>query len=185
MSTQMQIKSSESGIVRVFHIDLPREAVERFTTQAGTGEWPLQYALGAKSLRNTFVEVVNLRDLGDMPLSEYLRSAHDVSETELKDVRQRLDSMTGHVLILPSQAFNQTAQDLAIATPLRWVGTFNEPKPTHAGTALQSDAAKGRLDTSAEPPRPKRKDGTNQLAVIIGALLIFAIAIIFTKFAVF
>jgi len=70
MSTEMHIKSSERGVIRVFHIDLPREAIERFTTQAGTGEWPMQYALGAKSLRSAFVEVINIRDLGDMSLSQ-------------------------------------------------------------------------------------------------------------------
>lgn len=185
MSIQMHIKSSESGVVRVFHIDLPREAIERFTTQAGTGEWPLQYALGAKSLRNAFVEIVDLRDLGGMALSEYLRSAHDVSEADLGKTRQSLDGLKGYVLILTSQAFNQTAQDLAIATPLRWIGTFNEPKPANMGTAIQSDAAKRSSDKPMEPPRPQRKDGTTNLAVIIGALLVFAIAIIFTKFVVF
>ncbi len=103
--TQMEIKSSESGITRVFHINLPLEAIERFTTQAGTGEWPLQYALGATKLRSSFVEVVNLRDLGEMPLSTYLRQGYELSGDDLKLSARELDSLTGHVLVLPSQAF--------------------------------------------------------------------------------
>lgn len=170
MSTQMHIKSSEQGVIRVFHIDLPREAIERFTTQAGTGEWPLQYALGAKSLRSAFVEVINLRDLGEMPLSQYLVNAHDVSGPEFEQMRGRLDALEGHVLVLPSQAFNQTEQELSISSPLRWIGTFNEPKAATRGAPVKSDSAKGS-GGGASAPRPQRSGSALWFVVVLFFLI--------------
>lgn len=183
MSTKMHIKSSERGVIRVFHIDLPREAIDRFTTEAGTGEWPLQYALGAKTLRSAFVEVIDLRDLGDMSLSDYLASAHDVSGEAFAEMRARLDNLKGHVLVLASQAFNQTEQDLTVSAPLRWIGTFNEPKPAGRGAPMQSDAAKRSEIDPSEPPRLVSKRKGPNAAVVIGFLLVGAIALIFARFA--
>ena len=174
----MHIKSSERGVIRVFHIDLPREAVERFTTQAGTGEWPLQYALGAKSLRPAFVEVIDLRDLGEMTLSQYLSNAHDLSSKELDAMRDRLNALTGVVLVLPSQAFNQTEQDLTISTPLRWIGTFNEPKPTATGAPVHSDAAKG-VGSGAKAPRSNKSGSA--LWFVVGLFGLIASGIILAK----
>jgi hypothetical protein len=179
MSTRMHIKSSERGVVRVFHIDLPREAIERFTTQAGTGEWPLQYALGAKSLRSAFVEVVDIRDLGDMTLSQYLSNAHDVTGQDFEDMRARLDELNGHVLILPSQAFDQTEQHLAIASPLRWVGTFNEPKPAGSGAPIRSKSAAGTIGQSG--PSRSQKSNTG-LWVAVSLFVLIAVGIILAKF---
>lgn len=166
----MHIKSSERGVIRVFHIDLPREAVERFTTQAGTGEWPLQYALGAKSLRQAFVEVIDLRDLGEMPLSQYLINAHDVSGPDFDATRTRLDALTGFVLVLPSQAFDRTEQELTISSPLRWIGTFNEPRPTTQSAPVRSASAQG--STSGASAAEPRQSGSALWFVVVLFVLI-------------
>ncbi len=171
----MHIKSSERGVIRVFHIDLPREAVDRFTTQAGTGEWPVQYALGAKSLRAAFVEVVDLRDLGEMSLSQYLVSAHDVSGADFDKMRPRLDQLTGFALVLPSQAFDQTEQDLTIAAPLRWVGTFNEPKPAPGGAPIRTTSAKGIVGT---PKGGVQKTSNTAIWVVIGLFFLVPLAVV-------
>ncbi len=175
--TQMEIKSSESGITRVFHINLPPEAIERFTTQAGTGEWPLQYALGATKLRNSFVEVVNLRDLGDMPLSTYLRQGYGLTGDDLKLSARELDSLTGHVLVLPSQAFDNTAQVLTIGMPLRWVGTFEEPGRSKAKLPLSAESAKGVLE-GALGQAGESTGRSRLLTLIMAGLAILIIAIL-------
>ncbi|MEC3862734.1 aspartate carbamoyltransferase catalytic subunit [Mesobacterium sp. TK19101] len=145
MSDRMDIRESDAGIVRVFHLDLPPEAIERFTVQAGTGEWPLLYGLGAKKLSASFIDVVRIRDLEDMPLTSYLHQAHGIPEDQLRDNAGQLNRLRGHVLILPSQAFAHTAQSLTIRTPLRWVGTFQEIRPTRAKAPLRSKSARGSI----------------------------------------
>lgn len=141
--TRMQINGSERDTVRLFHLDLPREAVERFVTQAGTGEWPLKYGLGAQALREAFVDVVDLRDLGEMPLSQYLVAAHGASGEDFTSSKPQIDGLRGHVVILPSQAFDTVSQELNIATPLRWIGTFAEVKGKPRGAKLSAATALG------------------------------------------
>lgn len=181
MSTSMHIKSSEHGVVRVFHIDLPKEAVQRFTKQAGTGEWPVQYALGAKSLRASFVEVVDIRDLGDMPLSQYLSKAYDLTGKEFDALRPRVDALKGHVLVLPSQAFDHTEQNLTISAPLRWVVTLNEPKGTPTGAPIISESAKGIVggQSADEPPV-----GGPAFWLVVGGFSILVFGIIAAKFLI-
>lgn len=179
MSMTMHIKSSERGVIRVFHIDLPREAIERFTTQAGTGEWPLQYALGAKTLRSAFVEVINIRDLGDMSLSQYLINAHDVTGPEFQAMRSRIDALTGFALVLPSQAFDHTEQDLTISNPLRWIGTFNEPKVATIATPIHTKSAKGVVGTVSGGAQSRSNTG---LWVVVGLFVLIPLAIIVARF---
>ncbi|MFD1344164.1 aspartate carbamoyltransferase catalytic subunit [Litorisediminicola beolgyonensis] len=141
----MDIPSSESGTVRLFHLDLPPEAIERFTAQAGTGEWPLQYALGADRLRPGFVEVISVREILPMTLSSYLAEAYGLGGEEFRGARSQIDALTGHVVIVPSEAFGHQAQTLTVASPLRWIGTFSEPQGTRAQGKVRSKAAEGHV----------------------------------------
>lgn len=147
--TQMQINGSDRDTLRLFHLDLPREAVERFVTQAGTGEWPLKYALGATRLRPTFVDIIDIRDLGRMPLSAYLAEAHGATGADFAQMRPQIDALQGHAVALPAQAFDNTSQALSIAMPLRWIGTFGEVRPRAKGPALRSASAKGAAGSGA------------------------------------
>lgn len=166
----MHIKGSERGVVRVFHIDLPREAMDRFTTQAGTGEWPLQYALGAMSLRADFVDVIDIRDLGEMTLSQYLATAHDITGAEFENMRAQLDALTSFALVLPSQAFNQTEQHLTISSPLRWMGTFNEPQAATIAAPIHTESAKG-IGGGASAPAPKTNTSVVMLVLVLFGLV--------------
>ncbi|MBN9890046.1 aspartate carbamoyltransferase catalytic subunit [Salipiger abyssi] len=155
--TAMQINGSESGVVRLFHLDLPPEAVERFTTQAGTGEYPLQYALGASRLRPAFVDVVAIRDLGNMSLSAYLGEAYQLSGEDFRQMAPRIDALRGHVVILPSQAFDHVSQELSVASPLRWVASFQEETAKPRGPALRSKSAAGTLSGAPARATPGRR----------------------------
>jgi hypothetical protein len=148
---QIEINGSDSGTLLVFQLDLPGEAVERFTVQAGTGEWPLKYALGATTLRNGFVDVVDIRDLEQMRLSQYLTEAHNASGDAFNADRNRLDALTGHLVILPAQAFDNTSQTLRIAPQLRLIGSYSEATGKSAGPKLGSASAKGLLAHGKSP----------------------------------
>ena len=172
--TTMQINGSETGTVRLFHLDLPPEAIERYTTQAGTGEYPLQYGLGAKRLRPAFVDVVAIRDLGDMSLSAYLAEAYQLAGADFRDMRQRIDALQGHVVVLPSQAFDHVTQDLTVANPLRWVGTFREEAASGRGPTPRSKAAHSRPagDTADKAPSDRRMPPLAMTALGVLAVLV-------------
>ena len=166
--TRVDVNGSDTGTVRVLHLDLPPEAVERFTQMAGTGEWPLKYALGAKRLREAFVDVVSIRDLGEMPLSRYLSDAYDVQARALGDDRARLDALTGHVLVLPSQAFDATSQTLTISPPLKLIGSYAEARPAAKGPKVTSKSARGQGSDGA--PGPTSRGNSGLLKLILAAI---------------
>ncbi|ETA51819.1 hypothetical protein [Ponticoccus alexandrii] len=173
----VEINGSDTETLHLFHLDLPPEAVERFTTMAGTGEWPLKYALGATALRPAFVETVRISDLGPMPLSRYLAEAHGLSETALAADRATLDAMTGHVVILPPQAFDNTTQTLSPAAPLTHVGAYGGPAPKGRGAPLRSAGAEGSL-TGKTPDGAGRGSGTLLKLLLAGIAVVILLVLL-------
>ena len=155
MST-IEINGSETEQIHLFHINLPPEAIERFTVQAGTGEWPLKYALGATKLRTDFVDVVAISDLGQMTLSNYMTTAHNATGTAFDEARARIDALTGHVLLLPTQAFAHTSQTLTIGAPLKYVGSFAETRARKPGPRVRSASARSPASGGANGAKPAR-----------------------------
>lgn len=140
--TTMRISGTERDVLRLFALDLPEDEAQRFVTQKGY-VWPLRDALGADRLRTDFVDLVRVADLGEMPLSQYLREAHGVTDESLAGLRDRVDALEGFVIALPAQAFDGTTQTLEVRAPLRWIGTFGEERAEPAGKPLRSEAARG------------------------------------------
>lgn len=166
---ELRIKGSERDVTRLFALDLPPEAAERYVTEAGTGEWPLRAGLGATRLRAGFVDAVRITDLGEMPLSQYLIEAHGVAEAEIAPHRAQIDALRGMVVILPAQAFGGEAQVLQVASPLRWIGTFGEVAAARPAPALQSESAKE--SGGRKPPSDAAMSG--RVATIV-LLVLFA-----------
>lgn len=174
--TQVQINGSDGNTLHVLHLDLPPEAIDRFTKMAGTGEWPLKYGLGAKRLREGFVDVVSIRDLAEMPLTHYLASAYDVSTRALGPDKTRLDALKGHVVVLPPQAFDATSQTLTIASPLTLIGSYAEARPAPKGPKLKSRAAHGQGAGGA--PAGGGSLGNSVLLKIVLAALALILALV-------
>lgn len=166
--TQIPINGSDTETVHLLHLDLPPEAVERFTTMAGTGEWPLKYALGAEKLRPGFVETVRIRDLGAMSLSQYLSEAYGLPSKALAVDRAEIDALEGHVVILPPQAFDNTTQTLSPAAPLTHVGAYGAPAPKGRGAPLRSAGAEGSLTGKPAPEGAGRGSGTLLKLLVAG-----------------
>lgn len=174
--TKVQVNGSDRTTLYLTHLDLPPEAVERFTQMAGTGEWPLKYALGATRLRESFVDVVAIRDLGEMTLSQYLSAAYDVPARTLAQDRNRIDALKGHAVVLPPQAFDGTSQELTINPPLALVGRYGEARPTARGANPMSRSARGQ--GGGRPPARRGSGNSPVLKLILAAVaLILALVL--------
>ncbi|WP_420327788.1 aspartate carbamoyltransferase catalytic subunit [Mameliella sp.] len=174
--TKVQVNGSDRTTLYLTHLDLPPEAVERFTQMAGTGEWPLKYALGATRLRESFVDVVAIRDLGEMTLSQYLSAAYDVPARTLAQDRNRIDALKGHAVVLPPQAFDGTSQELTINPPLALVGRYGEARPTARGANPMSRSARGQA--GGRPPARRGSGNSPVLKLILAAVaLILALVL--------
>lgn len=56
MSDRIEIRESESGVVRVFDVNLDRAEAETFNRR--NGSWPLRDALGAETLDPHHVDLI-------------------------------------------------------------------------------------------------------------------------------
>ncbi|WP_101065540.1 aspartate carbamoyltransferase catalytic subunit [Roseovarius salinarum] len=147
MSETVEVKPGEHGTVRVFAIDLPAEDVSAFA-EPQDDAWPLRDALGSAHLDPDQVEVIALDDLAGLGLSAYLSEGHRIPDNQLADMKARLDSLRGHVLVLPSRAFGGQAQTLTPRAPLRLVGTFFEEGDRVKFEPLPAGGARGTLAPS-------------------------------------
>lgn len=172
MNDVIEVRSTDKDTVRVFHIDLPSNAIERFTQRAGTGEWPLQYTIGALYLRDAFVDVVPIRDLGGMRLSKYLAEAHGVDGSELKAHAGRLDAVAGYVAILPSQAFDSKDQTLVVRNPMRWIGSYSMSTAKTIIPPLRSSSAAWTINGSAANPKRRRQSMNKGLLALAGFIIL-------------
>lgn len=179
--TTLQINGSDTTTLHLFHLDLPPEAVERFTRSAGTGEWPLKYTLGAETLRESFVDVVAINDLGGMPLSQYLAEAYDVPPRRLGSDAARIDALEGHAIVLPPQAFEGVSQTLTVAPPLELIGSYGEVKPTAQGAKLAAESAHGSSGGGA--PVGQSRGNSRLLKLILAVVAVILVVVIWMALA--
>ena len=163
MSTVLDIAAKEAHVVRVFAV------VEE--ADAPLEDAAVLKALGAEgTLRSEEIELFDLTDLQDMPLSEYLTEGHGIAASDLKDMRGQLDGLTGRVLILPSRAFQGQAMKMRVGGALRLVGRFEEDVSPVSFDPLPAGGAHGTV--AGTPVPAKAPSGMRRAALALVALLI-------------
>lgn len=165
MTTRLDIPAQEAHVVRVFDV------VEK----APLDDDDVMAALGAEGdLRSTEIELFDIADLGDMPLSSYLAEGHGIAGDELREMRGQLDALSGRVLILPSRAFGGAAMTLRTGSALRLVARLEEDVAPAQFDTLPAEGARG---SGATPPGPAQP-GMRRAALALVALLIAVAALV-------
>lgn len=127
MSSSMNVPAHESGVIRLFVLDLPEAQISEFKTTKylyDETKWPLKDALGATYLDEDFIEVFPVSDLEGLGLAGYLITGNDVPSDQIDQMRNQLEQITGHVVLVFSSAFGDFAQTLRPTSPLRHIATF-------------------------------------------------------------
>ena len=164
MTTRLDIPAREAHVVRVFDV----------AETARLADADVMAALGAEGdLRTGEIEIFDVSDLGDMPLSTYLAEGHGIADAQLRDMRGQLDALVGRVLILPSRAFGGAAMTLRVGAPLRLVARLEEDVPPAQFDTLPAEGARGSGRTPAGPAQP----GMRRAALALVALLIAVAAL--------
>jgi len=165
MTTRLDIPAHEAHVVRVFDV----------VETAPLDDKDVMAALGAEAdLRTAEIELFDISDLGDMPLSTYLAEGHGIADAELRDLRGQLDALSGRVLILPSRAFGGAAMTLRVGAALRLVARLGEDVPRAQFDTLPAEGARGSGKTPAGRPQP----GMRRAALALVALLIAVAAVV-------
>ena len=158
MSTRLNIPAQEAHVVRVFDV------VE--AADAPLSDAEVLAALGAGGdLRTEEIELFDLSDLQDMPLSTYLAEGHGIADAELAGMRGRLDGLGGRVLILPSRAFGGAAMTLVPGAALRLVGRFAEEGTPVSFDALPAGGARGAVPAAGRASTPQ--PGLRRAALVL------------------
>ncbi|MBA83400.1 hypothetical protein ACSSNL_00695 [Thalassobius sp. S69A] len=154
MSDRIEVPASETGVVRLFAVDLPADEIEDFADFEREGALMIS-ALGVYDLNPSCVEIFPVAQLDDMGLANYLIEAYSIDPADLKDDRTFLNNIRGHVALVSSGAFRGKAQTLRPYHPLRWLGTWSEPRPQLDLSPIPSDAARDTLGTTGPAERPR------------------------------
>ena len=175
MSDTIQISSRETGVVRVFAVDIPAGQIAAFT--ARNGRWPLREALGADALDPEYVQVFDVADLAGVGLPAYLTEGHAIPEDQIAPMRARLDTQGGTVMVITSRAFAGEQQVLTPRAPLRLIGSFSETHMPVTFGALPDASARPQQSEVAPAPRKTPSDAAISGRVAMGALLVLAVLV--------
>jgi hypothetical protein len=172
MSEKIQIKATETGIVRVFAVDIPAGQIAAFT--ARNGSWPLSEALGAKTLDPAHIEVFDAADLTGVGLPGYLIEGHAISEDQIAPMRARLMAQEGTLMVVTSRAFEGTAQTISPRAPLNLLATFTEARdPITFGALPDASARTPEYEpTSEDAPQPKAPSNAAVLGRVATVVLL-------------
>lgn len=177
MSDTIQISSRETGVVRVFAVDIPADQIAAFT--ARNGRWPLREALGAEALDPEYVQVFDVADLAGVGLPAYLTEGHAIPEDQIGPMRARLTAQNGTVMVITSRAFAGEQQVLTPHAPLRLIGSFSETHTPITFGALPDASAQPRQPEVAPAPAPRKtpSDAAISGRVAMAVLLVLAVLV--------
>jgi len=120
VSDVMHITAHETGVVRLFALELDQAEAKRFDAAA------LGAALGGADLDDPQVDIIDTDVLDELGLSGYLTDGMGVPEAEIAPLAARIDALDGWVVVVRSAAFGGQAVTLTPRAPLRWVASFGE-----------------------------------------------------------
>jgi len=174
MPEQMSVKAQEHGLIRIFSVDLPADQIDNFqdrTYDDDADGWPLRDALTAKYLDEDFIECFDVAVLEELELTGYMIQGLGISQKDVDEVRTQIENISGHVLVVLSNAFGGFAQELSPQAPLKWIGTFKEEGAEVKFQPLKSDAAQGSV---ADTPNAKT---SNPHLMVLAAIVALPILI--------
>lgn len=174
MTDRIEIKASETGVVRVFSVDIPAKEIPAFN--ARNGRWPLREALGAETLDPEHVEVFDAADLTGVGLPGYLTEGHAIPEDQIAPLRGQLTAQTGTLMVVTSRAFGGEAQVLTPRAPLRLIASFSEANAPITFGALPDAAA--HRETPEEKPQAAKKPSDAAMSGRVAMIVLLVLALL-------
>ncbi|MDB4213802.1 hypothetical protein N9741_02910 [Octadecabacter sp.] len=164
MTDHTIICERENGRVRVFSM--------AETDGADGPMFTFQRAIGATQLSVENVQRVDLADLGDMKLSDFLIAGYDPDRATFDGLKDTLDALSGVVFIVRSSAFIDRPATLITTGDVTLVATFYEQKTPVSFETLPSGGTKGPVEDVAQKKTPSDAAMGGRVATI--ALLVMA-----------
>lgn len=166
----LDIARSEQGVIRVFAISRPMAEMARLLKQRP--EAAVATTLLGHAVQQDDIELFPLSDLTGVGLPRYLSDGYDVDQNAISKDRARLDALDGYVLLLFSRVSDATDVVLHPHHDLTLIGTYAEPKASHAAAPIATAAAKPYSGVTTAPAAPRRSRIGSILTAAICALIL-------------
>ena len=135
----------------------------------------MQQILGVDEIDPEYIEIFPVSDLDELGLAGYLIEGCGVDAELVAPERDRLNAVTGYVMLVHSRAF--CGQELTLSPKLPLLASFNEPVTDWSGTNIETESAK--LNTSTRPPpRQARASARRSGAILFAVFILFIAAIL-------
>jgi len=165
----MTVDAGERGVVRVFSLIIEAGGIEAFDAPGA-----LDNALGVRDIDPIYVETFAITDLAGVGLATYLVDGCGVPDAVIEPDRDRLDAITGHVMVVLSRAFGGRAATLRPAGQLALAGIYAEtPTDWTDGGPIVTASALPRTGTRLSP-----RDARSRASRIGGAIFAVVMALI-------
>ncbi len=177
MSDPLSVPATERGVVRVFQV-----TIEAGTAGAFQAPGAIDRALGLRDVNTDYVEVFPVSDLAGVGLATYLVDGCGVPEPVIAPDRDRLDLLTGHLMVVLSKAFRAQPAQIAPAAQLHLVGIYAETPVDWTGNGpIETASARPGSGPGQTPPDPgaTRRIGTTLLLAMLAIIAIFALFLLF------
>ena len=175
MSEALTVREGESGVVRVFRVQLDGAEAVAFAASPDA----VARALGVDSLDPEYVDVFPVARLAGLDLTIFLTEGHGIDPESLAAAADRLNGLGGYVAIVTSEAFDGQAVTLRVAAPLELAGVYAEDRAAVNFTPLPSESARGTLSgatVKAPPAGPKTRSRGRLLILVLLAAAFVALA---------
>ncbi len=155
----LEIPALDHGQIRVFAITgpVPPGLMEKNPPA-------LKSILGVADLDTDFIDVFDTQSLGDMTFADFLRNGYDLTP-DPADLAM-MQGLEGTILLLLSRATGGKATTLTLGAGVQHVTTIGDSVRLTAPTPLESDAAKGVIET----PQPRAKSSDARIGGMVATI---------------
>lgn len=182
MTKGLVAPEGERGVVRVFQVQLSKNEMTSFTAKEtlddGAIRSPINRTLGVTELDHEYVEVFPVSDLQGTGLISYLTEGLGVLEDEIEEDKERLEGLTGYVMIVRSGAFKGKAARMKANYPLEYVGGYLDDSATRELPLPTPPRAQGPAEfvQNGAPPKPRERS-TKRSLLALAALVVAGLVI--------
>jgi len=137
---------------------------------------PLADWLGVNSLDTDVIELFPVKDLDDMPLSDYVTTAFAPEAAIPAETRARMDALDGSVLLVPGGALPPSAPTPGPDVTL--IASIQLAEPDHSADLPPADVTPTKHAAAPDTP-PEQRSGSSFYVIVTIAMVI----VLFLAFA--
>lgn len=158
----LTIPDTDHGKIRVFAVSDPVKGLEEREIEA------LVATFGNAPLNPDFVDVIDIEDLGDMDLAEYIATGYG-NDLDAAD-QNAFARLAGVVVLIMSRAHEGVELTLSLADGVQHITTLGQGARMTIAAGIETEAAKGVV---AAGGKPKKMSDARVGGMVATAALLF------------